>query len=508
MSAATFTLLFVLLGAIWYFLHRRAISRRKNDRKLPPGPAGLPVIGNLHKLGKLPHRSLRDLAEKYGPIMSIKLGSVPAIVVSSPQAAELFLKKHDAAFSSRPKIQASEYLFYGAKAMAFTEQGEYWRSVRKLCSTELLSGAKIDSYGGMRRQEVTAVVKSLKAAAAGGDVVDLSETVEVLAENLTCRMVFGRSSDDRFDLKGLVHEVLELAGVFNIADYLPFLGPLDLQGFTRRMKETGKAIDKTLEMIIDEHERDASRNQSQQKDFIDALLALTHEVSTSLSKFSFPIDRTNMKAIAVDMIAGSIDTSAVEIVWTMSELLRNPRVMKKLQEEIKMAVGEDRTVEETDLVKLPYLEMVIKESLRLHPVAPLLVPHESMEDVDVVLGKDCYFVPKKSRIMVNCWALGRDPKVWSENAEEFFPERFVGCDVDLQGHHFQLIPFGSGRRICPGIQLGLTTIRLVVAQLVHCFDWALPGGISPEELDMREKFGLSLPRAQHLVAIPSYRLST
>ncbi|XP_052179547.1 cytochrome P450 CYP736A12-like [Diospyros lotus] len=508
MSPAVFTInLFLLLGAFWSFLQIRAISRRKSLGRSPPGPPALPIIGNLHKLGRLPHRSLHALARKYGPIMSIKLGSVPVVVVSSPPAAELFLRTHDNVFASRPKTQAAEYLYYGTKGMGFTEYGPYWRSVRKLCTSELLSVAKVESYAGMRREEVGAMLRSLKAAAAAGEAVDVDRKVEELVEDMTCRMVFGRKCDERFDLKGVIREDIALAGAFNVADFVPLLAPLDLQGLTRRVKKASKVNDEILERIMDEHKQDAIANQRQHRALIDVLLSLAKKSSTNPDECSLSIDRTNAKAIVLDIILGSFDTSSTAISWIMSELLRHPRVMKKLQKELDRVVGQDRVVEETDLTNLKYLEMVIKESLRLHPVAPLLVPRESMEDIDIMLGEDCYFIPKKSRIIVNSWALGRDPEAWLENIEEFLPERFIDREVNLRGHHFELLPFGSGRRICPGMRSGLMTIQLVVAQLVHCFDWALPDGILPEKLDMSEKFGLSLPRAEHLVAIPSYRLS-
>ncbi|KAK8993315.1 hypothetical protein V6N11_033416 [Hibiscus sabdariffa] len=214
------------------------------------------------------------------------------------------------------------------------------------------------------------------------------------------------------------------------------------------------------------------------------------------------IDRKNINAIMVDMMAASFDTTTTAIEWTLSELLRHPRVMACLQQELERVVGRNRMVEESDLPKLTYLDMVIKESFRLHPVAPFLIPHESTEDITV----NGYFIPKKSRIMVNTWSMGRDCKVWSDDAEKFFPERFKDGKIDLRGHDFELIPFGSGRRGCPGMQLGLSTMRLIIAQLVHCFDWELPDGMLPDELDMTEKFGLSLPRANHLIAKPTYRL--
>ena len=200
-------------------------------------------------------------------------------------------------------------------------------------------------------------------------------------------------------------------------------------------------------------------------------------------------------------MAGSMDTSATTIEWALSELIKHPPMMKKVINELEKVVGMERMVEESDLESLEYLNMVVKETLRLHPVAPLLIPHESMEDCTV----DGFHIPQKSRVMVNAWAIGRDPNAWTD-ADNFLPERFMESDIDFRGQHFQFIPFGSGRRGCPGMQLGLTVVRLVLAQLVHCFDWELPDNMLPSDLDMTEEFRITLPRAKHLVAIPTCRL--
>ncbi|XP_019267229.1 PREDICTED: cytochrome P450 CYP736A12-like [Nicotiana attenuata] len=196
-----------------------------------------------------------------------------------------------------------------------------------------------------------------------------------------------------------------------------------------------------------------------------------------------------------------MDTSSTTVEWIFSELLRNPDVMKKLQNELEQVIGKNRMVEESDLENLEYLDMVIKEGFRLHPVVPLLIPHESIEDCTV----DGFHIRKGSRILVNVWAIGRDPDIWPE-PENFKPERFLGCNIDVKGHSFQLLPFGFGRRSCPGLQLGLTIVQLLVAQLVHCFDWELPNNMLPKDLDMNEKFGLVTARVQHIMAIPTYRL--
>ncbi|QHO01080.1 Cytochrome P450 [Arachis hypogaea] len=214
------------------------------------------------------------------------------------------------------------------------------------------------------------------------------------------------------------------------------------------------------------------------------------------------MDRTNIKALLLDSIAGSFETSATVIIWVLSELLKHPRVMRNLQDELISGVGLNKFVQETHLANLSYLDIVIKETLRLHPPGAI-VTRESTKDAMV----NGYRIREKTLIIINLWAIGRDPKAWSNNAEEYYPERFITNNRDYRGYNFEFIPFGAGSRICPGIHLGLTTVKLVVAQLVHCFNWELPWNMTPDELDMNEKYGLSSPRAKNLLAVPTYRLT-
>ncbi|GAU28700.1 hypothetical protein TSUD_216070 [Trifolium subterraneum] len=407
--------------------------------------------------------------------MSLQLGQVPAIVISSSKAAESFLKTHDIVFANRPKTQASELIANGSKGLAFFEYGPHWRSVRKFCTLKVLSASKVEMFGPIRKQELDVLVKSLEKA----------------------------GLHEQFDVKKLVHEGLALIGAFNLADYVPWLGVFDLQGLTRACKKVRKSLDEVLEVIITEHEQATNVDTNRHEDFVDMLLSIMHKNIDHENEHNLVIDRTNVKAILHDMIVAAIDTSAISIVWILSQLLRHPRVMKILQEEIQNEVGNTRMVEEKDLKKLNYLDMVIDETLRLYPTGPLLIPHECRESITI----DGYFIKEKTRVIVNAWAIGRDPNVWSENAEEFYPERFIDKKMNYQGQEFESIPFGSGRRHCPGIHLGLITIKLVIAQLAHCFNWELPYNISPSNLNMEEKFGLSMPRAHNLYAIPSYRLA-
>ncbi|CDP12933.1 unnamed protein product [Coffea canephora] len=485
------------LAAIWFFLQDLFLMKKR--KRFPPGPKGLPIIGNLHLLGKNPHQDLEKLAKKHGPIMHMRFGYVPAIIVSSPEAAEKFLKTYDQVFASRPYHESSWYVSYEQRNLTFGQYGPYWRNMRKLCILQLLSSHKINSFLPMRREEVGTLVKSLKQAASDGAAVDLSASISSLGANMSCLMIFGKKYMDKdFDDRGfrdVIQEGLHVAAMPNLGDYFPLLGVLDLQGLTRRFKDLAKVFDKFFEKIIDEHLQ--SQEHKQTKDFVDIMMGIMQS-----GEAEFEFDRRHVKAILLDLLVASMDTSVTAVEWAISELLRHPEAMRKLQKELEEKVGLERIVEESDIEGLEYLDMVIKESMRLHPVAPLLLPHESMEDCTV----DDFHIQKKSRIIINIYTIGRDPNVWPD-PETFNPERFKDSNIDLRGQDFRLIPFGSGRRSCPGLQLGLLLVRFVLAQLVHCFNWELADNIRPTDLDMSEAFGIVTSRATHLRVIPTYRLA-
>ncbi|XP_073126045.1 cytochrome P450 71AU50-like [Henckelia pumila] len=472
----------------------------KKKKKLPPGPKGLPILGHLHMIGKNPHQDLETIAKQHGPIMYLQFGFVSNIVVSSAKAAELFLKTYDLVFASRPPHEAAKYMSWDQKNLSFGKYGAYWRNMRKLCTLELLSNLKINSFQPMRREELGLFIEAVKEESrrSGAVAVDLSAMVSSLTAEMSCRMVFGKKYEDKdIDERGfkvVIQEGMKLAALPNLGDYFPLLGILDLQGLTKRMRAVAKVFDDFFERVIDDHVKAGDRGQV--KDIVDTMMSIMESGDTE-----FQFDRGHVKAMMLDMLAASMDTAASTIEWLLSRLLQNPQAMKKVQQELEEVVGLERMVEESDLEKLKYLDMVVKETFRLHPVAPLLLPHYSMEDCEV----GGYHIPKDSRIIINVRAIGRDPSSWSD-PEKFIPERFVGKDVDVRGQHFELIPFGAGRRGCPGLQLGLIQVRLIVAQLVHCFDLKLPNGMLPEELDMTEEFGLVVARAEHLMAVPTFRL--
>ncbi|KAK7314527.1 hypothetical protein VNO77_33053 [Canavalia gladiata] len=229
MFPSTSAISWIIIAFIFILSATLLRRQRQHDRKQAPSPPALPVLGHLTMLGNLPHRTFQSWAKKYGPIMSVRLGQAPTLVLTSPEAAELFLKTHETAFKSRSKREVYKYLSYGYKGMIFAEYGAYWRQMRKVCTLQLLSASKVESFAPLRKREVEAMVKSVKKASTMGEVVNLSEVVMGLLEEIVYKMVFGRSKDNKFNLKGLIKEALDMTGKFNIADFVPWLGVLDIQ---------------------------------------------------------------------------------------------------------------------------------------------------------------------------------------------------------------------------------------------------------------------------------------
>ncbi|XP_074319128.1 cytochrome P450 CYP736A12-like [Silene latifolia] len=472
-----------------------------NSSYLPPSPPKLPIIGHLHLVGSLPHRSFQTLAKKYGPIMHLQLGSVPVIVVSSPDMAERLLRNHDILCAKRPMSDVSHDLSYGSKGIIFTPYSPYWQNVRKLCVMELLSASKVRSFAWLRKEEIAKLVCSLKNASEANQAIEVGASVGGVLEELIYRMLYGSPKED-FALRSVILEALRLSGTLNISDYLTFLAPFDVQGLRRRIKKLMAMVDDVLEKIISNHEDEGKRDQRTHKDLVDVMLSIMKNNNSPSNGPSYAIERDNIKAILVDLVVPAIDSATNIVKWALATLLKHPQKLKKLQDEIESVVGMHRIVDEKDIPKFRYLDLVIKEIFRLYPV--IFAPHEAMQDISF----DGYHIPKGSQIYLNLWAIGRDPSIWSDNCEEFYPERFIENDIDMiSGQDFRLAPFGFGRRRCPGTLLGLLNVKLMLSQLVHSFDWKMTDGKSPEGLVMKEKFGLVLSMANDLVLIPKFRLN-
>ncbi|XP_057869276.2 cytochrome P450 750A1-like [Cryptomeria japonica] len=490
-----------LIVFLWV-LHRFSVQRKNTlGFRLPPGPFAWPIIGNLNQLKRLPHRDLHELGKKYGPIMMLKLGSVRTVVVSSSPMAKEFLKTQDNVFASRPRTAAGKYIAYNFKDLIFAPYGAYWRHMRKLCVVELLNTKRIQSFSCVREEEILLATRSVwEMSGQGRKLVNLTNMISSFVQAVMWRILSGRTISFHCDtnseeIKKMGKEVSATVGAVNIGDFIPYLDWLDLQGVNRRMKKVHNSFDQVIRKIIEEHQqrRREFHKESATKDIIDVLLEIGKLNGREITE-------ENIKAIVFDIFIGGIETTSTSIDWAMSAILKNPGVAKKMQEEIDSVVGRERTVSERDVASMEYVQCVVKETLRLYPAAPLLLPHESIQDCTI----GGFFIPERNRLIVNAWAIGRDPSLW-EDPLAFKPERFMGKNVDIvrDRDYFDILPFGAGRRGCPGAAMAVVTMNLLLAQFIHCFEWSVEG-----DLDMTEVFGSTTPRSVELLARPSLRLST
>ncbi|KAL2234830.1 UNVERIFIED_CONTAM: Trimethyltridecatetraene synthase [Sesamum indicum] len=491
-----------LLLLVFLYLLAKTIRRRKLN--LPPGPKPWPVIGNLNLIGPLPHRSLHQLSQKYGPLLHLQFGSFPVVVGSSVEMAKVFLKTMDVTFASRPKTAAGKYTTYNYSDITWSPYGPYWRQARKMCLMELFSAKRLESYEYIRVEEMNSLLKNLFKSS--GQSVLLKDYLSTVSLNVISRMVLGKRYLDKDnenavvspeEFKKMLDELFLLNGVINVGDLIPWISFLDLQGYVKRMKIVSKKFDRFLEHVLDEHEERRRRVEGYvSRDMVDVLLELAEDPTLEVK-----LERHGVKAFTQDLLAGGTESSAVTVEWAIAELLKKPEIFKKATEELNRVIGQNKWVQEKDIPNLPYIEAIVKETMRLHPVAPLLVPRFSREDCKVA----GYDIKKGTQVLVNVWTIGRDPSLW-ENPTEFCPERFIGKAIDVKGQDFELLPFGSGRRMCPGYNLGLKVIQSSLANLLHGFNWELPDHMRPEDLNMEEIFGLSTPRKIPLVAVVKPRL--
>ncbi|OVA20403.1 Cytochrome P450 [Macleaya cordata] len=488
------------------------LAKKRRKLPYPPGPRGLPLIGNMSMMDQLTHRGLAKLGKQYGGIVHLRIGMLHMVAVSTPEIARQVLQVQDNIFSDRPANIAIKYLTYDRSDMAFANYGPFWRQMRKLCVMKLFSRKREESWNSVR-EEVDSTVRTVLSQS--GSPVNIGELVFILTMNIIYRAAFGsdvREGKEYFI--SILQEFSRLFGAFNLADFFPRLGWVDPQGLNGRLSKARKSLDGFIDKIIDEHmERKMMKKMNsgddvdEDTDMVDDLLVFYSDGNAKKDvvddlKVSITLSRDNIKAIIMDVMFGGTETVASAIEWAMAELMHSPEDLKKVQKELNEVVGLNRRVQESDLEKLTYLKCAIKETLRLHPPIPLLL-HENSQESEI----SGYTIPARSRVMINVYAIGRDKDSWVD-ADTFKPSRFLEEGAaDFKGSNFEFIPFGSGRRSCPGMQLGLYGLELTVAHLVHCFSWELPNGMKPSELNMNDMFGLTAPREVRLVAVPNPRLN-
>ncbi|KAF7033870.1 hypothetical protein CFC21_044943 [Triticum aestivum] len=462
--------LLLLLTLVSLVLLIRRLSNK--GLKLPPGPSRIPILGNLHQLGVLPHRSLRDLARKHGPVMQLQLGTVRTVVVSSAEAAREVMKTHDEDCCTRPVSPGMKRLFYDLKNVGFAPYGAYWHAMRKFFVVELFGVRHVEAAWHARQHQVEKLMSTLSSLA--GEPVALKEHILSLADGIIGMLGFGDMyNSDKFphhkNLEHVLEEAIYMQASFSAEDYFPnIVGRLvdQITGLASRRERIFRQLDTFFEVIIEQH-LDPQRVKPRNDDLIDRLIDLWKENSGTLN-----ITRDHVKGNIFGTFIGGSDTTSATILWAMAELTRNPRLLERAQDEMRAVVGGNERVRPDDLAKLVYLKLVV-ETLRLHPPATMLLPREAMRDIQI----GGYDVLAKTRIYVNVWAIGRDPANWPDEPEEFKPERLETSKIDFKGGHFELTPFGAWQRICPALPMSTATVEFTLANLLYSFEWVLPEGI-------------------------------
>ncbi|KAJ9687929.1 hypothetical protein PVL29_013921 [Vitis rotundifolia] len=381
--------------------------RPPHKQNLPSGPTPWPIIGNLNLIGRLPHQSLHKLSQKYGQIMELRFGS--------PSCSGLIFRNGKANHSN----------------ITWAPYGPYWRQGRKIFLTELFSSERLESYEHIRVEERRAFIFRLYALS--GRPVMLKEHLSRVTLSVISRIVLGEKYFSEFEsgrsmvtveeCQKMLGELFLLNGVLNIGDWIPWIAFLHLQGYLKRMKALRDKFDRFYDHVLEKHRARREAEDFVAKDMVDMHLRLADDPDLE------------------DLIAGGTDTSATTLEWAMSEVLREPNIAKKATEELDRVIGRDRWAEEKDIPQLPYIDAIVKETMRLHPIV-----------------------------------------------------------IVVKGQSFELLPFGSGRRMCPGYSLGLKMIQSSLANMLHGFHWKLPGDMKTEELNMEEVFGLTTPRSHLLLS--------
>ncbi|KAK9671258.1 hypothetical protein RND81_12G017400 [Saponaria officinalis] len=474
---------------------------------LPPGPKPWPVVGNIYDIKPVRFRCFHEWAQTYGPIISFWLGSKLNVVVSSAELAKQVLKDNDQTLADRHRSRSTTRFSKNGQDLIWADYGPHYVKVRKACTLELFTQKRLEALRPIREDEVTAMIQSLfldsTTSENKGKPLKVRRYIGTVSFNNITRLTFGKrfiNSKGELDplgkeFKGILSSGVRSTKTNFLAEHLPWLRwllvPLDKEKDEAAIHNA--RLDRFTREIMEEHAKAKSNNINVAKQhFVDALLGL---------KDQYDFSEDTMIGLLWDMVIAGMDTVSISVEWALAELIRNPRVQKKAQEELDRVIGQERIMTEEDFSSLPYLQALAKESLRLHPPTPLMLPHKAKAHVKV----GGYDIPKGSIVYVNVWALGRDPEVWRD-PNEFRPERFFEEDVDMKGHDFRLLPFGAGRRICPGAQLGINLVTSMLGHLLHHFDWNPVVGVKPEEIDMTENPGLVTYMRTPLQALANPRL--
>ncbi|CAI9101960.1 OLC1v1000134C1 [Oldenlandia corymbosa var. corymbosa] len=490
------SLYLILLFLALYIITKHFLGKLRN---LPPGPIlNFPIIGHLYLMVKKPlFKSLARISSQYGPVILLNFGSRPVLLVSSPSAAEECLNKHDIVFANRPNLLPGKYLGYNYTSLASAPYGDHWRNLRRISALEILSSHRIQMLREIRVDEVKLMLRRLFLEASSTrekqtSRVEMRTVFFELTLNVMMRMIAGKryyaGKNDEVDdeaakrFREIVSETARVAGVSNLGDFLPILRWLNLDRLDSRLKGLQEKRDGFMQELIQEFKVNGNKINHEEgrgeknKTLMEVLLGLQENDP------EYYTDEL-IKSLILVLLSGATETSTGTMEWALSLMLNNPSTLKKAQEEIDNVVGKERLLDESDLVKLPYLRCIVNETLRLYPAGPLL-PHQSSQEC-VVGG---YRIPKGTMLLVNVWAIQNDPKFWDE-PEKFKPERFEGIEGTKDGYKW--MPFGSGRRSCAGENLALCMVGFGLGSIIQCFHWER---IGHPLVDMTEGSGLTVPK--------------
>ncbi|KAM0935193.1 putative cytochrome P450 [Dioscorea sansibarensis] len=490
-----------IVAVLSYAWTGKLLSTKFTSKKEPPEPSGaLPIIGHLHqmiKTKKLLCIVLSELADQLGPVFTFRLGSCRTVVVSNYDIAKECYTTNDRALASKPATTAGRLLAYNQGVLGFVFYGHYWRTIRRIVTTELLSTASLETHKHSQSREIDLCIHEIFSEFDGRRTslkVEMLKWVGDLNYNVVFQIVAGKrydgaggDSEEACRFRRAISELISLLGVFVPSDMFPFLDWFDFGGYKKAMNNAFKELDSLLTSLLEEHK--ARRRLMENKkvstvmedlDFMDVMLSMAKNTNF----FEFDAD-TAIKATCLGLVLGGTHTTTFYLTWTIALLLKHTEILKKVQEEIDKEVGKERVVGHSDVKNLQYLQAVIKEAFRLCPGSSNLIKHASKEDC-LVGG---YYVPAGTHITVNIWKIQRDPTIWDDPLV-FKPERFLSKHaelVDVRGMHYELLPFRSGRLACPGSAFALQMMHLLLARFLQGFHVETPGN---KPVEINEALGI------------------
>ncbi|KAA0056716.1 cytochrome P450 CYP82D47-like [Cucumis melo var. makuwa] len=502
--------LFLLVLSFFFVLKKATAHKRKE----PPEVDGRwPIIGHLQLLksdSQLPHQTLGALADKYGPIFRIRFGAQPTLIISSSELAKQCHTTLDSIVSSHPKSVAGKLLGYNYAAFGTRPYDSFYRSMRKIVVSEVLSNRRLELQRDVRVSEVKKSLKQVynqwtkREEGSNSILVDVEELIGNINLKVVLMMVCGKrflgvsgEVEEMKRYRKVMRDFLDLLGKFVVGDSIPFLRWLDVGGHEKAMKITSKQLDSLLEEWLEDHrrKRNSGAIDGEHGDLMDVLLSNLEGMDLA----GYDAD-TVIKATCTSIITGGTDTVTISLAWAVSLLLNNREVLRRAQEELDIHVGNKRLVEESDISKLVYLQAVVNETLRLYPPGPLSGIRLFSEDCTV----GGYNIAAGTHLITNIWKIHTNPEVWAEPLE-FKPERFLNRNkqLDVKGQRFDFIPFGCGRRACPGMNLGIQMTQLMLASLIHSFELNTR---SDGPVDMAVGFGIAMYRTNPLEVLVKPRL--